>query len=134
MRETMKTQKLKAQKGMTLIELIISTFVLVTVLGSSMFLLKEAQTLSQEARSRLLALSAARSTLEAIKATALVNVPAINTTSYIPAGLTNGAVTISTNPANLVGVNVATVTVNVTWIGARNIQKTLQISTMRSRF
>ncbi len=122
----------REQAGFTLIELMISTFILVIVMGSAMYALNQAQMMTAESRSRLLAMNAARSTLETIKNTALVNVTGINTASLIPAGLPNGTVTIATNPASLAGVTVATVTVTVNWRGPKNMNRSLQISTMRS--
>ena len=120
------------EKGMALLELMLSAAIMTVVLLSCYFVLISAHHMSQESRSRLLALNAARSTLEAIKTTALVNVPAINTQGFISADLPGGAIAITTNPANLAGVTVATVTVTVSWRGPKNIPKTLQFTTMRS--
>ena len=122
------------QKGLGLVELLFSFAFMVLVLLFALYVLSAAHHLSEESRGRLLALNAARSTLEAIKNTALVNVPAINTAQYVPADLRNGAIAIATNPANLAGVQVATITVNVTWNGPRNRPMQYQITTMRSRF
>lgn len=124
--------RIKGNRGFTLIELMISMFILVIALGSAAYALSYAQYMSADSRQRLLALHAARSTLETIKNTGLTNVASINTAGFIPTGLTNGAVTISTNPANLAGVTIATVTVTVSWTGPRNMARTLRISTMRS--
>lgn len=126
--------KLKNQRGFTLIELMISSFILVVVMGSAVYVLTQAQMMSGESRQRLLALHAARSTLETIKNTSLTSVPAINTAALVPAGLTGGSITIATNPANLAGVSVATVTVTVSWTGPKNMPRSLQISTMRSMY
>ena len=123
---------LKSQKGLTLVEMMISICILTTVLGFSMYLIHTAHELSKDSRDRLLALHAARSTLETVKNTALSGVQAINTTAFVPNGLKNGAVAIATNPANLTGATIATVTVTVSWTGSRNRARTLQMSTMRS--
>ncbi len=122
----------RGQRGFTLVELMISTFVLVVVLGSAMFALNQAQVMTSESRQRLLAMHAARSVIETVKNTSLANVTSINTTGLVPTGLTNGAIAIATNPANLTGVTVATVTVTVTWTGSKNMTRTLRLSTMRS--
>ena len=132
----MDKNKRSGQRGMTLIELMISASVMVTVLGACIYLLHSAHYLSQESRNRLLALNAARSTLEAVKNTGLANVPNINTAQYVPAALPSGTITITTNPAaaSLSTAAIATVTIDVRWTSAKNIQKTLQITTMRSRY
>ena len=122
----------KTQRGFTLIEVMISSFVLVLVVGSAIFALRQAQMMSTESRLRLLALHAARSTVETIKNTALSSVTAISTASLIPTGLTNGTIAIATNPANVNGQTIATVTVTVNWTGPKNMPRTLQISTRRS--
>ncbi len=124
--------KRRSERGFTLVELLISSFVLVVVVGSAVFALRQAQMMSTESRLRLLAIHAARSTVETIKNTALVNVTSIGTSSFIPTGLTNGSIAIATNPANVGGQTIATVTVTVSWIGPKNMPRTLQITTMRS--
>ena len=122
------------QKGLTLIELMVSFFFLALIVLSSIYVLTAAHQMSEESRGRLLALNAARSTLEAVKQTTLTAVPAINTAPFVPAELRNGAIAIATNPVNLAGVQIATVTVTVSWNGPRNRPLTLQVTTMRSRF
>lgn len=122
------------QRGFTLIELMISAFILVTVCGSAVYALTQAQAMSIENRQRLLAMHAARSTLETIKNTPLQNLGSISTSSLVPTGLTNGSITIATNPANLTGVTIATVTVTVSYRGAKNMVRSLQVSTMRSLY
>lgn len=122
----------KNQRGFTLVELLISSFVLVVVVGSAIFALRQAQMMSTESRLRLLAIHAGRSTVETIKNTALTSVSSISTAALVPADLTNGSITITTNPANVSGVTIATVTVTVNWTGPKNMARSLQISTMRS--
>ena len=124
--------KIREQKGFTLVELMVSTFVLVTVMGSAMYALTQAQAMSAESRQRLLAMHAARTALETAKNTALGSITSINTTSMVPTGLTNGQVSYALNPSNLNGVSVATVSVTVTWTGPKNMSRNLTISTMRS--
>lgn len=122
------------EKGLTLIELMISFVVLSIVLIGAFQVLTAAHQMSMESRSRLLALNAGRTVLEEIKNTGLTNVTGINTAQYVPAELSNGAIAITTNPANLSGAAVATVTVTVSWRGPRNRLLSLQLSTMRSAY
>lgn len=120
------------EKGLTLLELIFSVSIMVLVLLSALYVIMMAHQMSEDSRGRLLALQAARSTLEVIKDTPLPNVPAINTAPLVPAALLNGAIAIATNPFPIGGVAIATVTVTVSWTGPRNRPRNLQISTMRS--
>lgn len=126
--------KRKHQEGLTLIELMISSMIMTIVLLSCMYVLFMAQRISEESRQRLLALNAARSVMEVIKDTPIAAVPAINTAAYVPAELQNGAIAITTNPANVAAVNLATVTINVTWIGAGNRPQSLTFTTQRSSY
>ena len=128
------SQKPGSQKGVTLVEAVIALGILLPVMLTVLFVLMNAHQISQEARQRLLALNAARSVLEVVKDTPLLNVPAINTAPYVPGELVNGAIAIATNPANLANVNLATVTVSVSWRGPRNRPYALEVSTMRSRY
>lgn len=121
------------RKGFTLLEFVISVGLLAFVVLTSMKVLTEAHFMAQEARHRLLAANAARAVLETVKNTPLANVGAINTAQFVPADLPAGAIAIQTNPANLAGAQIATVTVRVTWRNPKNIPATLRISTMRWR-
>lgn len=122
------------EKGFTLVELLVSITIMVLVLLTSVKILAEAQQMTQQARYRLLAANTARSVIETIKDTPLNLVSAINGAAFVPQGLPGGVVTIVTNPANVAAVNIATVTVRVTWRNPKNLQGNIQISTMRSRF
>lgn len=122
------------EKGFTLVELLVSITIMVLVLLTSVKILAEAQQMTQQARYRLLAANTARSVIETIKDTPLNLVSSINGAAFVPQGLPAGTVTIVTNPANVSAVNVATVTVRVTWRNPKNLQGNIQISTMRSRF
>lgn len=124
--------RISNERGLTMVELMISLFVMVTTVGMAVYLLSSAQQLSRDSRERLMALNAARSTLEAVKDTPLGNVTGINAAAFVPAELSGGQITILTNPANLTGATIATVTVRVAWNGTRNIPRTLQVSTRRS--
>ena len=123
---------LEKENGLTLVELMFSILILGIVLLSCLYTLQEAHNLSKDARCKLLAMNAARSVLETIKNTALVNVPAINTAGLVPADLPSGTITIATNPANLNAAAVATVTITVNWRGSKNMLKNIQVTTMRS--
>jgi type II secretory pathway pseudopilin PulG len=122
------------QKGALLLELLFAFFILGFVVVSAGGLLIKTAQMSEDNKGRLLALQTAQSVLETIKDTALTGITTIPTTDLLPAGLNQGAVTIQTNPINVAGIDVATVTVTVSWRGANNRQQQLQISTMKSRF
>lgn len=127
--------KILRQKGLTLLEMLYSMAIFSLVVLTSFYALTTAHQLSQESRQRLLALNAARSTLEEVKVSNLANVLTINTAQFVPAGLRNGAITIQTNPASITAATtIATITVNVTWQGNKNRNMTLSFSTMRSRY
>lgn len=130
----MKIKTLAGEKGLTLVEVLLSVGLMVLVLLSSFYVLTAAHQMSEESRSRLLALNSARTALETIKDTPLLGVPGINTVNFVPRDLPGGAVAITTNPANLAGAVVATVTVTVTWLGPKNMPRSLQMTTMRSQF
>lgn len=122
------------QGGFTLIELMFSVAILSFVLLSSFAALTEAHQMSQESRYRLIAANTARSVLERVKDTPLALVTAINTNALLPADLPNAAIAITTNPANLTGVQLATVTVSITWTNPKGRPGVLEVTTMRSRF
>ena len=89
MRSKWFSKKMRNQKGMTLIEMMVSMLVLSIVLLSCIFVLVQARQASEDARMSLLATNAAKSVLDVIKNTSLSSVGAISTSSYIPSGLTN---------------------------------------------
>lgn len=131
-------KRVRNEKGFTLMEMAISLGIFSLVLVSSVHVLSEAHKLSQQSRERLLALTAVRSTLETIKNTPLTAIGGVAATAnanFIPAGLQNAAITINTNPGAInANTPSAVVTVRLTWTGPNNIQRILEISTMRSRF
>ena len=130
----MKTVRQKCN-GFTLIEVMIATAILVSAVSMAVFVLMDAQQTTLATRQRLLALNAARSTLEAIKTTALVSVPTMTTTQYVSADLPSGAVAVMTNPSTITAATTwATITVNVTWRGPRNRPMSLPITTIKSRY
>ena len=136
-----KTNNLNARvntyaRGLTLIELLFSLGIFAVVFLTSMYVLLISQKVSEESRGRLLAMNTARSVLETVKSTSLANVPNINVASFVPSGLPGGAITITTSSAtgNLNVDPIATVTINVSWKGPKNMTKNLQLTTMRSRY
>ena len=129
-----KKSKLTSSSGFTLIEMMFSCMLFAIVVSSSFFGIITAHQMTEDSRSKVIALNAARSVLEAVKDTSLANVPSINTAAFIPADLPNGAVTLTTNPSSVAGAQIATVTVSVTWTGSKNRAQQLDITTMRSRF
>lgn len=122
------------EKGLTLIELMFSFGLFGLVVASSFFSLIVAHQMSEDSRSKLLALNAARTTLEVIKDTPLANVPSMNTTGFVPADLPSGAISITTNPASVTTASIATITVTVTWAGSKNMPRQLEVTTMRSAY
>lgn len=126
---------MNSERGVTLVEFMISMAILGLVALSSFYVLTSARQMSESSRARLLALNTARSVLEQAKNTPLVSVPTMNTAALVPAALPSGAITITTNPSTVTSTTtVATITVNVSWRGSRNRQESLQVSTMRSRY
>lgn len=120
------------QKGFTLVELMFSAAILSLVVLLSFKLLTSAHQMSQESRYRLIAINTVRSVLEEIKDTPLQLVTSINVASYIPTDIPNGAVQILTNPGNLSGAQLATVTVRMTWTNPKGFPGVLEVTTMRS--
>lgn len=127
-------KSLQNWKGLTLIEMMISLVVLSMVLLSGIFVLVQARQMGEDSRLRLLAANAAKSTLEAIENTPLANLATINTANYVPAGLTNGTITITTNPSSVATATLATVTVRVQWRGPKNALRQIDVTTMRSSY
>lgn len=122
------------RSGFTLLEIMISFVVLSIAVLSAVYVLEYGQKVSVDCRKTLIALNAARSTLEVVKNTPLAGVPGIATAGLVPAELTNGAVVITTDPSNLAGAQFAVVTVTVSWRGTSNRLNSLQVSTIRSAF
>ncbi len=130
----MKTEKLQHEKGVLLMELLFAFFLLAFIVVSSGGLLIKTAQMSANNKGRLLALQTAQSVLETVKDTPLTSIANINTATFIPASLNQGAVTIQTNPAIGATTQIATITVTVSWRGVSNRAQQLQVSTMRSRF
>ena len=123
------------RSGLTLVEIMLSFAILVPVLLISLFALTYAQQACFDCGLTLQAANAARSTLEAVKDTPLTQVPLINTNALVPANLPNGAVAIATNPAVIdATTQFAVVTITVSWRETGNRQRSLQVTTIRSRF
>ena len=120
--------------GFTLVEVMFSVAILGLVLLAAFSGLTSAHQMSQESRYRLIATNTARSVLETIKDTPLGLVDNIDTAALIPQDLPNGNITITTNPANLSGAQLATVTVSITWTNPKGLPGAVEFTTMRSRF
>jgi type II secretory pathway pseudopilin PulG len=122
----------QSEKGLTLIELLVSLGLLILITGSALSVLNAAQQTSEDSRSRLVALNAARSLLEEIKDTPVQDIGSIRVADYIPQNLCRGNVTLLSNPATIGSAQLATVTVRVSWMGSNNRPQTLDVTTMRS--
>ena len=138
LRRKLEACSLGNEKGLTLIELMFSVLIMTLVLLSAFYVLSQAHYMSEESRNRLLALNAARTTLEAIKNTPLAGVPNIATAGFVPNDLPGGAIVIQTTPSPIGAATVATVTVTVSWVGVKSragdAARTLELTTMRSIF
>lgn len=126
--------KRRDKRGFLLLELLLAFFILSFVVICAGGLLIKTSHMLEDNKGRLLALEAAQSALDVVKDTPLTAIGNINRAALVPAALSQGAITIQTNPQNLTGINIATVTITVSWRGAMNRAQQLQISTMRSRF
>ena len=126
--------QLKLKRGMTLIEMMIAVAILAVVLLGAGAVLFHSRQMAEDARLKLIALDAAKNTLEVIKNTPLANCGAINTGGLVSEDLPDGAIAISTNPANLANQTLATITVTVSWTGANNRTSQFQSSTMKSSY
>ena len=128
-------RRLRNQQGLTLVELLFAAAVVSIAMLSSAFMILQGRQMALDARTKLLAVNAARSVLELVKDTPLTSVSGLSTTSYIPSSLPSGAIAITTNPSPIVSsTTIATVTVTVTWKGSRNRTQTLAITTQRSAY
>ena len=117
-------------------EILVAVGILAILMGTSAAVLVGSRHLSEDSRGRLLALDAARSVIETVKETSLSQVPSITLTSFVPASLKDGSIAMTTSSAtgDLTVDNIATVTVTVTWSGPKNSTRTLQLTTMRSKY
>lgn len=118
------------QRGMTLVEMMMSFGLLALVVLSNYFVLMQAQYMSIDSRRKLIALNAARTALEVVKDTPYGSVAALSFTPYVPADLPNAAITMQRNAVN----PNSTITINVTYLGAKNIPKTVSLTTMKSLY
>ncbi len=117
-------------------EILVSLGILTMVIGASIASLIGTQQYSEDVRGRLLAMNAAQSVIEAVKATPLSQVPNITASSFVPSALKNGSIALNTSSAtgNLSVDSIATVTVIVSWTGPKNRPRTFQLTTMRSKY
>ena len=105
----------------------------VVLLGGGAVLFQSRQ-MAEDARLKLIALDGAKNTLEVIKNTPLANCNAIDTSALVSGNLPGGAITITSNPANLANQTLATFTVTVAWTGANNRAQTFQVTTQKSSY
>jgi type II secretory pathway pseudopilin PulG len=128
----------KSQSGMTMLEVLFSFAILALVSLNAVKLSLSAQQMTQDTQLKLLAVGAARSVMEVVRTTPLDtlddNPSPITASSYVPADLPSGAIAITTSPASLTGVDVATITVRVTWTGSKNRSRTLDLTTIKTRY
>lgn len=115
-------------------EVLFATGIVTLVVASAVYVLLMAFHMSEESRNRLLALNTARSVLEEIKDTPIASVADLDVEDLIPEELVGGTIDITTNPADASAEVLATVTVTVSWNGAKNRGQTLSITTMRSAY
>lgn len=127
-------KEFRGQRGFTLLEVLFATGIVTLVVASAVYVLLMAFHMSEESRNRLLALNTARSVLEEIKDTPIASVADLDVEDLIPEELVGGTIDITTNPADASAEVLATVTVTVSWNGAKNRGQTLSITTMRSAY
>ena len=122
-------------RGLTLIELLVATAVVSIAMLASAFMVLQGRQMAVDARTKLLAVNAARSVLEAVKDTPLTALSTITLSSYVPSALPSGSITLTTNPSSIISTTtIATLTVTVSWRASRNRTQTLAISTQRSAY
>lgn len=153
-----KIKNIRGKEGFTLIEVGLSLIIFTVSLLSALYVLSEAHKMSQLSRDRLLALSAARSTLELIKNTPLANIDGITQAqldALVPTvdGTQNTAMLLTAVPRNpiialawddpaqggtmenLDGTTTqATITITIRWLGPKNMPYSFVVTTVRSRF
>lgn len=126
--------KWRCRAGMTMLEILISFGILAIVSLSGIRLVTGSQMLTQDTQLKLLAVGAARSVMEVVRTTPLTDVPSVSTVAYVPADLPSAAIAISTSPVSLTGVDIATITIRVTWRGSQNRVRTLDLTTIKTRY
>ncbi len=126
--------KVECQRGISLLEILFSFAVLVLIGLTSIKLSVDSQQLTQDTQLKLLAMGAARSVMENVRMTPLTDVPSISTSSYIPTDLPGGAISITTSPSPPTGVDIATVTIRVSWTGSKGRSRTFDLTTMKTRY
>lgn len=126
--------KVRCSRGMTMLEVLFSFAILAVVSLTGVRLVTTSQMLTQDTQLKLIALGAARSVMEVVRTTPLADVSAISTSGYIPTDLPNATIAISTSPANLSAADIGTITIRVTWRGSQNRTRTLDITTVKTRY
>jgi len=126
--------KIRGQAGMTMLEILISFAVLALVSLTAIKLSINSQQLTQDTQLKLLATGAGRSVMELVRSTPLTDVPSIITTPYIPADLPGATIALTTSPGNLAGVDIATITIRVSWTGSQGRPRTMDLTTLKTRY
>lgn len=119
---------------MTLLEVLFSFAILTLVALTAVKLSVVSHQLTQDTQLKLLAMGAARSVMENVRMTPLTDVPNISTSTYVPTDLPGGALSITTSPSNLSGVDIATITVRASWTGSRGRARTFDLTTVKTRY
>lgn len=126
--------KAQCRAGMTVLEVLFSFAILALVSLMAIKLVVGSQQLTLDTQLKLLATGAARSVMELVRTTPLEDVPSITTSTYLPADLPNASITVTTSPVSLTGVDIATVTIRVSWTGSQNRSRTFDLTTTKTRY
>ncbi len=118
------------ERGMTLVEMIMSLTILAVGVLAAIFVMTTAKQMAEDARFKLMAVNAAKSVLEVVKDTPLANVAGIDESDYVPADLPDAEITLLTNGST----PLITVTVRVEWTGAKGRAQQIEVTSMRSAY
>ena len=123
------------QSGMTMLEILFSFGILALVSLTAVKLTVGSQMQTQDTQLKLLALGAGRSVMENVRMTPLADVPSITTSTYIPSDLPGASIAITSSPSgSLTGVDIATITVRVSYTGSMGRSRTVDLTTVKTRY
>ncbi len=137
---TKASKKIMNNKGLTLVELLVSLLIIVITSAGALQAIYAANILSIESKETTIAMNDARAVLERVKITSL---------SLLPSNTTVNANTIWADLATFIsnnldseqvlvtggdGISLRQITVTVNWTGPRNKQKSVQFTTLKSFF